>query len=136
MENYHKLLNISYQRAISPDPDLFFKHYNDKFINADPQIAVLFSNTGMEQRAKILMESMTHIISFVTSNEASEEINRIAISHGKDDLNITTEFYDIWLECLIDTVRELDPEFNSQVEKAWRAIMSPGLEYMKSFCSV
>jgi hemoglobin-like flavoprotein len=136
MENHHQLLNISYQRAISPDPELFFKYYYDKFFNADPQIAALFSNTDMERRTKILMESMTHIISFVATNESNEEINRIAISHGKDNLNIPTKFYDVWLECLIDTVREHDPEFNSQVETAWRVIMSPGLEYMKSFCRV
>lgn len=135
MENYHRLFNMSYQRAISPDFEGFFSHFYNKFINTDPQIAVLFSNTDMDRQAKILMESMTYMTSFAVTMEANAEINPIAISHGKDNMNIPTEFYDIWLECLISTVKEYDPEFNLQVETAWRVIMSPGLEYMKSFCS-
>ncbi len=135
MENYRRSLNLSYQRAISPDFEGFFKHFYNKLINTDPQIAALFSNTDMDRQVKMLMQSMTHITSFAATMESNAEINKIATIHGKDKLNLPTEMYDTWLECLIDTVKEHDPEFNSQVETAWRIIMSPGLEYMKSFCS-
>lgn len=89
----------------------------------------------MEQQIKMLMQSITHITSYAATMEDNIEINQIAKSHGKDKLNIPAEFYDLWLECLVDTAREHDPEFNPQVETAWRMVMSPGLEYMKSFCS-
>jgi hemoglobin-like flavoprotein len=135
MENYRKLFNISYQRTISPDFETFFKNFYDKLINTDPKIFALFSNTDMEQQVKMLMQSMTHITSYAATMEANEEINQIAKNHGKYKLNIPAETYDLWLECLVDTAREYDPEFNSHVETAWREVMSPGLKYMKSFCS-
>jgi len=77
---------------------------------------------------------MTHITSFEATMEANEEINKMAIFHGKDNLNISAKFFDVWLECLVDTVVDYDQEFDTQVERAWRVIMSPGLEYMISFC--
>jgi hemoglobin-like flavoprotein len=135
MKNYRRLLDMSYQRAISPDFELFFKRFYDNLINTDPQIAALFSNTDMDRQVKMLMQSMTLIISFAATMEADGEIYQLAIMHGKDKLNVPAEMYDIWLECLVDTVKECDPEFNSQVETAWRVVMSPGLEYMKSYCS-
>ena len=134
MKDYRRLFDMSYQRAISPNYEIFFKHFYDKLISSDANIAVLFSNTDMDRQFKMLMQSMTHIISFAATMESNEEINRIAELHGKDNLKISTEIYDLWLECLIDTVREHDPEFDHQIETAWRVTMSPGLEYMKSFC--
>jgi len=113
----------------------FFKRFYDKFINTDPQIAVLFSNTDMDRQVKMLMQSMTIIISFAATMEADGKIYQLAMIHGKDKLNLSAEMYDNWLECLVDTVKEHDPEFDSQVETAWRVVMSPGLEYMKSYCS-
>ena len=125
---------MSYQRAISPNYEIFFRHFYDKLIGSEPNIAVLFSNTDMERQFKMLMQSMTHITSYASTLEANEEINRLAKLHGKDNLKITTDIYDLWLDCLIETVREYDPEYNHNVETAWIAIMSPGLKYMKSFC--
>jgi len=135
MENYHRLFNMSYQRAISPDFEGFFSHFYDKFVNADPKIAAFFSNTDMDRQVRMLMQSMTYITSFAATMEANEEINQIALKHGQNNLDIPAEIYDVWLECLVDTAREHDPEFNPQVETAWRVVMSPGIEYMKSFCS-
>ena len=134
MNDYRRLFNLSYQRAISPNYEIFFKRFYDKLIGSDPDIEALFSDTDMERQFRMLMQSMTHITSFAATLEADEEIDRIAKLHGKDNLKISTEIFDLWLDCLIDTVREHDPEYNHHVETAWKEIMSPGLEYMKSFC--
>ena len=133
MVRYRKLLNISYQRAVSPDSEAFFKRFYKK-LNKDPQIAALFSNTDMDRQIKILMQSMTLVTSFAATMKTSKEMNKIAKIHGKDKMNLPAEMYDIWLDCLVDTVKERDPEFNSQIETAWRVVMAPGIAHMKSFC--
>ena len=88
----------------------------------------------MERQYQMLMESMTHLITFAREQEPSEEMKAMAAIHGKARLDIPVEFYDIWLNSLIETIQELDPKFNSHVEKAWRKVLSPGIDYMKSFC--
>ena len=83
----------------------------------------------------MLMQSMTHVTAFSATLEPTEELNFIAGLHGKDKLNLTVAFYDIWLDSLLETVRERDPKYDEQVNRAWRTVMAPGIEYMKSFCS-
>lgn len=46
-------------------------------------------------------------------------------------LDIHPELYDLWLECLIETVAEFDDGFRDEVELAWRLVLSPGIVYMK-----
>ncbi len=134
MKKYRDLLNISYQRAIAPDYHGFFKRFYQIFIDADSQIAEIFNETDMERQIKVLMQSMTHIISFANTLEVNENMENLALLHGRDNLSIPKELYDTWLDSLIKTVSERDPEFNVQVETAWRVVMAPGVEYMKSFC--
>jgi hypothetical protein len=38
----------------------------------------------------------------------------------------------VWLDCLIETVRQFDPKFNEEVATAWRAVFSKGIEFMTS----
>lgn len=135
MDKYRKLLNISYQRSISPDYYGFFERFYQNFYAADPCVARLFKKTDMDGQYRMLMQSMTHIITFSTKLESSEEMDNVAMIHGKDKLDIPVELFDIWLECLIDTVRERDLVFNTQTEIAWRVVMAAGIAYMKSFCS-
>ncbi len=135
MTDSRRLLNMSYQRAISPNYESFFNRFYDNLISSNPEIAGLFSNTDMDRQYKMLMQSMTYITSFTEENESKEELSRIAEFHSKDNLSLSTDMYGLWLESLIKTVKEYDPEFNSQVEAAWRKIMLPGLEHMKSFCN-
>lgn len=56
----------------------------------------------------------------------------IAKRHNRHNLNIEPELYDLWLEALIDTVRECDDQFDAEVEQAWRSILDYGIEYMTS----
>ncbi len=131
---YHHLLKISYQRAVIPDYAGFFQRFYQILIAADHEVAKLFENTDVERQSKMLMQSMTYIISFAHTLEADENMEKLALLHGRDRLNISKDFYSIWLDSLIKTVSERDPEFNSQIETAWRVVMAPGIEYMKSFC--
>ena len=88
----------------------------------------------MDRQITMLMQSMTHIMTFSATLEPSDEIEKIAVAHGKNQLNITAEFYDIWLDSMIKTVDEIDPKFEGHIETSWRVLMAPGIEYMKSFC--
>ena len=134
MTNYRNLFNNSYQRAISPDYHGFFTRFYEILVDSDPFIKKLFAHTDMNRQTTMLMESMTYLTSFGHELKPSKEMEYVATLHGKENLDIPASFYDLWLDCILHTVAERDPEYNTQVDTAWRVIMAPGIEYMKSFC--
>mgnify|MGYP001607730907 CR=1 FL=1 len=135
MKAYRKLFNNSFQRAIVPDHHNFYKHFYQNLVAADPEIAELFAKTDMERQIDMLIQSMTHIMSFSATLKPTDELKKIAKLHGSGKLAIPAKYYDVWLDCMIKTVEEFDPKFDENIETSWRILMAPGLAYMKSFCS-
>ena len=66
------------------------------------------------------------------NTEASDYLERIAIRHNHKQLDIKPEFYILWLDSMIKAVSEFDPQFNNEVEQAWRRFMQPAIEFMMS----
>ncbi len=131
-----KLYNLSYQRTVVPDFYGFFDLFYKKLIKNDPVIAKLFENTNIKKQSEMLMQSITYVTSFSATLEPTEEFDDIAKLHGRDNLNLSADYFDIWLDCLLETVRERDPDFDECINRSWRTVMAPGIEYMKSFCSM
>jgi hemoglobin-like flavoprotein len=90
-----------------------------------------FAHVDMAAQVGVLQKSMFHIISFYVAKTDSEYLRSIALTHSKAQYDIKPEYYDIWLESLIETVRKVDSEFEDDVELAWRLAMSPGIQFMK-----
>lgn len=129
------LFNLSYQRAVVPDFYGFFNTFYTKLIAQNRDIADLFKHTDMKKQVEMLIQSITYVTSYTANDEPDEELTMLARLHGSDKLDLPSAYYDIWLDCLLETVRERDPKYDDQVEKSWRTVMEPGIEYMKSFCT-
>jgi hemoglobin-like flavoprotein len=56
----------------------------------------------------------------------------IAERHSSRHLNIGSELYDLWLDSLLATVREFDPDFGPEVERAWEDAMGIGIRFLCS----
>jgi hypothetical protein len=54
----------------------------------------------------------------------------IAARHSASDLNVGSYLYDLWLDSLLQTVKECDSEYNAEVEEAWEDVMGIGIKYM------
>lgn len=106
--------------------DAFYRH----FIQSSPEIAEKFKGTDMTRQREMLRMSLDHMIYFAIDKEETEEIARIAASHAKSQADIPARLYDLWLESLLRTVREFDPEYNEEIESAWREGLRPAIEYM------
>jgi hemoglobin-like flavoprotein len=130
------LFDQSYARVfgegvgISEEATPFFEAFYRRFLT-DPNIAEAFSKTDMSRQVGMLRKSFFHLAAFYVSHEPSAELERIAIIHAR--LGIKPDFYDLWLEALIDTVREFDPKCDLATELAWRWAMTPGITYMRLF---
>ena len=124
-----ELYNDSLMRCLR-DQD-FIKKFYTRFFAADPDIRRLFATTNMQQQEDMLKASLFMIMLSSTSPAASDQyLSHTALTHNHR--HIPAHLYDIWLECLIDTVADVDTKFDESLETAWRTTMQVGVNYMKS----
>ncbi len=131
--NFEDVFDGSHQRILTEQVDgkPFFEAFYDRFLSDDKEIAKRFVNTDMAGQQSMLKKSFYNLFAFYASGHVDDYMYLIAKRHNRKHLDIRPEFYDRWLECLIDTVGRYDEEFSEDVELAWRLVMTPGITYMK-----
>lgn len=96
-------------------------------------MAEKFTDTDFERQKHALQLSLRMMaLSSVGGDAADLYLEYIARRHDRHHLDIEPALYNLWLEALIDAVRECDPEFDAAVERSWRAVMRHGIDYMTS----
>ena len=131
MVQFDKQFSGSFFRIMGNHKEEFFDSFYEQFMNSSDEIKEKFINTDMVKQKKMLEKSIYSILDFFLQNIISDEMERIAAMHNKKALDIKPHLYDIWVDCLIDTARKYDPEFNEDIELAWRMVISNGVTYMK-----
>lgn len=116
--------------AVGESADDFFAAFYRRFL-ADPDIAELFSDTDMHRQATMLRKSFFHLAGFYVTSVPSGELERVARLHHR--IGIRAEHYDQWLDCLVATVSEFDPDCDQTTELAWRWALAPGITFMKLY---
>lgn len=112
----------------------FLDDFYRRFVGSSEEVRAKFANTDMKRQVRMLEDSLYVIAVAVQGEEGSMargDLPRIAARHGRKDLDIRPELYELWLECLIETVRGHDSQFTSEVEAAWRDTMAFGIEQMR-----
>ena len=110
--------------------DLFY----DKFLASSPKVREKFARTDFVHQKRALRGSF-HLMLLAADNERRDPeryLRDLAAQHGKRQMDITADLYDVWLDSLVETVREIDPEFGPAVEDAWERVMMVGIHYMLS----
>lgn len=122
-----------YERALGGNAynDAFVSHFYKTFMGKSPEIAERFRETNMTAQKTALFDSLLYMAEFPHSQNARSRIIQLGHSHSHRALDISPALYDLWLEALIDTVREFDPDFDADAELSWRVTMAPGIACMK-----
>ena len=130
---YEKQFDNSYERVkkIVKNDRSFFDAFYDRFTQSSPEVAEQFKHTDMQKQKKVLEKSFYSLLIFYATNNANDYLEEIAIQHSKSVLDINPGLYDLWLESLIDTVKEYDYDFTPETELSWRLVLSVGITYMK-----
>jgi hemoglobin-like flavoprotein len=101
----------------------FLGDFYEHFLNSNEEIAEMFKNTDMRTQEKLLKGSLTYVLLFADDSEfARENLLEIAQSHSRQGLGVRPELYPHWLDNLLITIRDSDPDFNPDLEKDWRTI--------------
>ena len=132
--DYKALFEASFARVSSDRcAQEFFAGFYRRFMGSSPTIAGMFASTDLPHQQQMLRESLTELKEFSTSLQSNNYIVTLARVHGIRGRDVSAESYDIWLDALVATVREDDPECGLQTELAWRLVLAPGIEFMKFY---
>ena len=113
----------------------FLDAFYQRFIASSDEVRAKFAGTDMKRQVRMLEDSLYVVAVAIQGEEGSlarGDLPRIAARHSRKDLDIRAGLYDLWLECLIQTVRTHDPESSDAVEAAWREAMAFGVDYMRA----
>lgn len=111
----------------------FIGRFYEIFLGKSPEVAKRFENTNMSVQKTMLHDSLHYLLHFAQSRAARDHMMRIAQVHSRSAHDIPPGLYDLWEASLLEAIQERDPDFDDQVELAWRVALAPGITFMK-FC--
>ena len=129
-EKDSELFNDSLERC-SSRPEFLSRFYT-LFLASSDVVAKKFERTDLRKQARLLKTSLYILMMASDEPERAAHLERLARRHSRAELDIKPELYDLWLDRLVQAVKELDPMFDMQTETAWRRLLQPGIEFMKS----
>lgn len=113
----------------SPD---FLDRFYAIFMDSSGEIRDKFAHTDFDKQKKVLSDSIFLMLSAAGADKgfAHGQLKRLAKRHSRGELDIKPEWYTVWLDCLIATVAEKDPEFTEEVDVAWREALAGGIDLL------
>ena len=131
--DFGEVFNQSFETAVLADTERFYALFYEHFFSVSEDISKAFANTDMPRQHEMLHDSLINMISFSENKKASRYFQKMAITHGKMGVGVRIALFDVWLDCLLMTVKDLDQQYDDQVDLAWRIVLAPGMVFMKSF---
>lgn len=118
----------SYGRCCNK-PD-FFQSFYARFMASSDQIRARFDKTDMSAQHHLLRNGILQLI-LHARGMPDGKLRALGESHCRHALNIKPEWYSNWHDALVATVSEFDPEFDANVEHAWRNAIKPGIDLIR-----
>ena len=126
-----ELFNSSYERCQSKPG--FLERFYEIFLGSSEEVAEKFKHTDFSRQREVLKASLYMLmLASLGTPEALQHLERMAQLHSRGQLNIRPELYDLWLTCMLQTVKEFDRLFDENTEQAWRRVLQHGIDYIKS----
>lgn len=109
----------------------FFGAFYERFLSSSDQVRLKFSGTDFGKQKLVLQRSLYLMArSSLGIDEGLDHLEAIARSHSRRHLDIPPSLYELWLESLVLTAKEFDPEFSLDVERVWLGALRPGIDRM------
>lgn len=111
----------------------FFDRFYDVFMASHADVPPMFDRTDMTKQKHLLRHGLMSALMYAEGDVmAGSAIDRIRESHGRQRLNIRPELYRAWLQSIMHTVSECDPEFTPELGHAWNEALLPAIRHIQS----
>jgi truncated hemoglobin YjbI len=122
--------NDSHDRCMR-DP-AFTERFYEILVASSEEVREKFRDTDFKKQRRMIRASFLLAMLMADSKpEGRVHFERMAALHGRRDRDIPPHLYTHWLDSLVEAVRRTDPDFSPRVERVWREMMAPGIQFMK-----
>ena len=109
----------------------FLDRFYEIFIKSHPAIKPMFANTDFTQQKELLRHGLMSVMMFAENDPMAKAcLDRIRESHNRKHLAIDPGLYKHWVESLIKTVSEIDPDYSPTLETSWMEVIKPGVAHI------
>lgn len=109
----------------------FFDRFYELLMTSSPEIAAKFDGIDLAHVKRLVRDSFYVTMMASDGNaRAFERLRALAEQHARRA--IPKSMHDVWLDALLQAVRELDPRSGPKVEQSWRDVTEIGLRIMKA----
>jgi hemoglobin-like flavoprotein len=126
-EAVKKHADAQYMTILREKADFFRSFYRILFEKSDA-IEALFAHKSIEEQSQKLNEAMNTILNYTEGLKASSLAGEVRRHHN---MGIKPEFFECFKDAFMDALREAGIT-DGYSEDAWRAVLDPALNYMKS----
>jgi hemoglobin-like flavoprotein len=125
------------QRAVRESLDrcvenpVFLDRFYEVFLASSPKVREKFAHTNFTRQKVALQWSLRGMVSLTMGADAEMEahLGEVAEEHSREKLGIGAELYDLWLDSLLQTVKECDPQCDEELLASWESVMQVGIRY-------
>lgn len=128
-----KIVRLSYNRCC--DEEKFFETFYGSFLSQSEDIRHLFRKTDWPHQMRLIKKALHSAIIFAENNKVSiakRHMEAIAHTHSHSHMDIKPEYYSIWLETMMQTIETFDPYFSTELNAAWREVLTFTIDFMIS----
>ena len=112
----------------------FLDIFYERFLASSPKVKQKFADPDFHRQKRLLRASFYLILLASEDPEGGPEryLGHLAARHSTKDLDVGAELYDLWLDSLLASVKDCDPEYNEEIEHAWEKMMGIGIDFLLS----
>jgi hemoglobin-like flavoprotein len=108
------------------------ERFYEILLAADPRIEQLFAHTDFARQKELFLHGLVSLLDYAEGKASGQmAIKRLGELHSRRRMNIAPEMFIVWVDSLMKTLAELDPQFTSQLEGEWRRTLGPGIDVIK-----
>ncbi len=109
----------------------FLRRFYTIFTGSHPDIADRFRETNWERQIFLLRHGISASILYASGGGlGQDELERLRKTHGPNGYAIPDWMYDYWLDALIQTLSETDPQWSIELEQRWRQAMGIAIDHI------
>lgn len=112
----------------------FLDRFYEVFLASSPKVLAMFEHTNFYRQKRALQASLHGMLLHArgAGPEPDPYLLEVAQRHSRGQLSIGAELYDLWLDSLLVTVKEFDPQCTPEILAAWEQAMTQGIQFFLS----
>ena len=111
----------------------FLLRFYARFTDSSEEIRHRFRLTDFRRQMRMLGESLRLCALAIRGDrQGLVELNERALTHDRHHHNAKPEWYQLWLDALVETAAQTDPLWSEELEATWRRELGYVIHHMQS----